>query len=183
MTSLAAVYPYILAYKISNGIEHRHLADFKDAATRDNFGKYILEKLGGTKAADDDWYKLPDLNKFYAANTEARKHGHVYDLPDHDLGIPPHAVHFHILAFKVGNGETYRQLSDFVSVEKRTDFVNYLKALKAPKEGDWYKLPGKKEIDDAIAEALKLGGDVYDLPYAPHVRDLPSLDSESEALE
>ena len=45
------------------------------------------------------------------------------------------SVHFHMLAFKVGNGAKYRQLSDFVSVEKRKEFVDYLLNLKATLKG------------------------------------------------
>jgi hypothetical protein len=90
------------------------------------------------------------------------------------------SVHFHIVAFKVSDGTTYRQLADFTTDSISQEFVNYLEnTLKATKAAndDWYKLPGQKEISEGITKAKALNGNCYDLPYANSVRDLPSLRS------
>jgi hypothetical protein len=79
-----AVHFHIVAYKVSNGSDHRHLADFEKAATRNDFEQYLLSH-GAEKKPDDDWYqfKQADEKKFEAANTEARnKKGNVYKLTD-----------------------------------------------------------------------------------------------------
>jgi hypothetical protein len=91
------------------------------------------------------------------------------------------SVHFHIVAFKVGDGSTYRQLSDFKDQDISGNFENYLvNTLKATKAtgDDWYKLPDVKDIiKQGIQKTKDLGGNCYDLPYANSVRDLPSLRS------
>ena len=89
--------------------------------------------------------------------------------------MPP--VHFHIVAFKVSDGSTYRQLSDFtdadISAEFESYLVNTLKATKATGD-DWYKLPNTTDIiKKGIQKTKDLGGNCYDLPYASTVRDFP----------
>lgn len=79
------------------------------------------------------------------------------------------AVHFHIVAFKVSDGSTYRQLSDFKDKDISDNFENYLvNTLKATKEtgDDWYKLPDTKDIiKKGIQKTKDLGGNCYNLPY------------------
>jgi hypothetical protein len=64
-----------------------------------------------------------------------------------------------------GDGSAIRQLSDFPTAEARQNFENYLLGFKPTFLGEWFQLPSGADVQAAINETWKLGGQAYNLPY------------------
>jgi hypothetical protein len=74
------------------------------------------------------------------------------------------SVHWHIAAYKVGDGSRYRHIATFKNESDRDQFG---KNLGVSKEGDWYQLADEAAFKAADPKAQAKGGLVFKLTYEP----------------
>jgi hypothetical protein len=67
----------------------------------------------------------------------------------------------YFIAFRANGANTFHHLAAFSTTSAKDNFVAFLRSLGGVPWGDWYDLPNKHAVDEAVQRTKSLAGFSY----------------------